>query len=485
MIIAFWFVALLLPASANAFTAEQSDGSASISGRVYQDNGSPVHTGKVAAWVLFRGQNYLVHAREPIGLDGSYKFQSLPPGKYVVAVEMEQWENPSVTDTICRLCESTRQDDPCNTATCVCEKPECRPMPYFGVSGGGKGIEQTDPIDLAAGQERSGVDIKIARLESVKIAGRIEPPSGLKVPTDARVEVSGPKGSSFSRHTKAKPDGTFEFCAVPIGEGGQISLWVSAEEPGWIWSSSGPTRIVARQGLQVTLPIVRIQYNGPEKIQRLTPAITVSGIVVDANGQPLKEVQIDHIGQIRGKSQCKTDAQGHFTIHTNVPAFVFRKPGFRSSFFRSQNALDLRVTLIAHEKTINKSAEGPCDSIQEWGASFCFPKVPGVTAGKQVNDIDYGMRYYTVETKSGKKAIRHGSGPLWSFGTPSDDDIWKSVEYSEIVYNGIIDARGKTASGKVWRYLGKFGESASYDDLDPEAIQPLDQVLDGLRIQGH
>ena len=45
-------------------------------------------------------------------------------------------------------------------------------------------------------------------------------------------------------------------------------------------------------------------------------------------------------------------------------------------------------------------------------------------------------------------------------------------------------AGGKTAFGKAWRYLGKFCESAFYNDLDPEDTQLLDQVLDGMQFQG-
>jgi hypothetical protein len=74
--------------------------------------------------------------------------------------------------------------------------------------------------------------------------------------------------------------------------------------------------------------------------------------------------------------------------------------------------------------------------------------------------------------------------------------VWESVEYSETVYRrpdipsnednvllGLVDARGKLASGKQWRTVGLFGESADYSDADPESARVLDKVFDGVCIQ--
>ncbi len=77
----------------------------------------------------------------------------------------------------------------------------------------------------------------------------------------------------------------------------------------------------------------------------------------------------------------------------------------------------------------------------------------------------------------------HGSGPLWSFGTPSDRDVWGSAKYEEVTYDvgglTVIDARGQLPNGNRWRYLGKFGESASYSGIDGATAKILDQFLDG------
>lgn len=113
--------------------------------------------------------------------------------------------------------------------------------------------------------------------------------------------------------------------------------------------------------------------------------------------------------------------------------------------------------------------------------------MPGVNVSGQGQDIDYGARGYYVDTPQGPKGIRHGSGPMWSFGTPPDRDVWRSVKYEEVVHDvgglTIIDARGQLPNGDRWRYLGKFGESASYSDVDEATAEILDKFLDGACIK--
>jgi hypothetical protein len=100
-----------------------------------------------------------------------------------------------------------------------------------------------------------------------------------------------------------------------------------------------------------------------------------------------------------------------------------------------------------------------------------------------VVDFDYVAKSYYANTHKDAKGIRHGSGQNWSWGVPSDAEVWRSIEYEEVTYDlrgtTIIDARGQFANGTRWRYLGEFGESASYSDVDPETAKVLDQFLDG------
>jgi hypothetical protein len=210
----------------------------------------------------------------------------------------------------------------------------------------------------------------------------------------------------------------------------------------------------------------------------------IVGLVVDPEEKPVPEARLDHTNDNRQLHQ--TDTNGRFELNTQAPAIVIRKAGFQSELVQMQDATEVRVALRKLTGTRpfpSCSKTGPYEGISGWDASFQFSTVPGVTAGKQGQDADYGMRRYYVDTNQGPKGIMHGSGPLWSFGIPIDRDVWKSVKYEEVTYKfgdfTVMDARGQFQNGNRWRYLGKVGESASYSDVDEATAKILDKFLDG------
>ena len=216
---------------------------------------------------------------------------------------------------------------------------------------------------------------------------------------------------------------------------------------------------------------------------RLPKSVHMAGVVVDAEGKPVDGASIDDSGDMREIHQ--TDSEGRFALDTGAPAIVIRKGGFRSETVRTREATEVRIVLkrafpICTNSVRYVGIEGPY-------ASFQFPKIQGVEISAQVNDVDYSARYYYVNTKHKRKAIMHGSGVLWGAGTPSDADVSQSVKYEETRYDAdgitILDARGQFANGDRWRCLGKFGESASYSDVDEATAKLLDQVLDGACIK--
>jgi hypothetical protein len=219
---------------------------------------------------------------------------------------------------------------------------------------------------------------------------------------------------------------------------------------------------------------------------RLPQERSITGIVSDVDGNPIADARIDHSDN-RLKA-IRTGNSGKFSLQTRAPAVVIRKTGFRSQWLRIADLPEIQITLQpakANPQIRACSRTEPCESINGWGAQFCFPRVPGVTAGRQGQDIDYGIRSYVIHKS--KAWITHGSGPLWSFGLPSDDDVWGANEYQERVFGtnplSTIDARGRTADGKFWRNLGKFGESAFYRDVAEPDARLLDRVLDGVCIR--
>jgi hypothetical protein len=210
----------------------------------------------------------------------------------------------------------------------------------------------------------------------------------------------------------------------------------------------------------------------------------IVGIVADSDGKPVAEARIDHANDRRQAHQ--TDSEGRFELDTDAPSVVISKAGFRSELVRTQDQAEVQVTLqrLTVKQTFPSCSNTiPHVGIDGWGARFEFPVTSGITASRQGQDVDYGVRSYYVDTKSGPKGIRHGSGPMWSFGLPNDQGVWRSVKFQEIAYDFrglmILDARGQLPNGDYWRYLGKFGESASYFDADQDTANVLDKFLDG------
>src|SRR5579872_433054 len=138
------------------------------------------------------------------------------------------------------------------------------------------------------------------------------------------------------------------------------------------------------------------------------PEKSVSGVVVDSAGEALSGVAIEYAGQTR----IASDGQGRFRFNTRSLAVVLRKRGHRSFFLRTDHAEDLRVVMeISQPKSapvcrVNQT----CETLRGWPATFCFPKVKGMKASRQGNDVDYGERAYTVRTPGGPKSIGHGAG---------------------------------------------------------------------------
>ena len=201
-------------------------------------------------------------------------------------------------------------------------------------------------------------------------------------------------------------------------------------------------------------------------------AATISGTVVDVSGKPIADVRIDHIGRLvvsartslavkPAPGEVRTDAEGHFQVTTTTPAIVVRKPGYVSQRVSVTGDANLQIAL--------QPVKPPTCKVE---------RLPEVKT-KQANDVDYTAKWIYIETKDGPKGIISGSGPTYSYGAPSDQQVWTSLDYFEVMYeSGVIDARGHSADGKYWRLQTAFGEAAQYFGMNQATAEILDCILD-------
>ena|ERR1700728_1318548 len=202
----------------------------------------------------------------------------------------------------------------------------------------------------------------------------------------------------------------------------------------------------------------------------------VSGVVTDQYGKAVEAARIDHTGVpvinapgvTNPVGAQKTDATGQFQIATEAPAIVIRKPGYESQRLLIKG--DQAVSLV----------------LRSIRPASCNVSPPPRWQKRQANDVDYSAAWFVIKTKEGKKGTISGRGPSYSWGAPSDHDVWTSVDYYEIMYSdGIIDARGHTSDGKYWRSKTVFGAAAQYYGVDAAVAQELDCVMIRLTYRNH
>jgi hypothetical protein len=202
-------------------------------------------------------------------------------------------------------------------------------------------------------------------------------------------------------------------------------------------------------------------------------AATISGTVVDASGHPVNDVRIDHTGKVvvvprpdmkvdPSPDEIRTDVQGRFRATTDRPAIVVRKPGYISQ--------RLVITGDAQVKI----------SLQRIAAKFqCKQSSPLDIKRRAANDSEYTATWFYIETKDGPQGVISGSGPMYSWGAPGDFHVWRSKEYTEVMYeSGIIDAWGHEEDGKYWRSRSIFGAAAQYYNVTRETAEQLDCVME-------
>jgi hypothetical protein len=215
--------------------------------------------------------------------------------------------------------------------------------------------------------------------------------------------------------------------------------------------------------------------------RRLASAVSMSGAVIDRSGRALVGVDI-HAGRFSSEV-VRADREGRFTIRTDAPFIVFRKPGFESQRIRSVNTIaQMPVTLSPASRQLPVClASTECAGLPH--GAFCFPKTQGVWVSNPFSGGD-GVTRDFWPYRNREVYLRHDCcGYVSSDGLPLLGKVWDSVEYQETIYAVaglvILDARGKTSSGRSWRFLGRAGEYASYRSYD--AL--LDKVIDGVCIQ--
>jgi len=233
--------------------------SAAFGGRVILPPGAPISTVRlqVLKWGRVNGRRQLVSARGgAYGLEGTgeYRISGLPPGEYVVAAY-----------TAGRPAGRTQTEE--GQGAIVGLAPVYSP--------GTTDPSRAQPVRLAAGDERDGVDLVMDFVEMGRVSGRVIGPDGQPVPF---VQVSTSQSSPinpFMAPIRTQADGSF---VIPALVPGSFTLVARGALPG-----TEQTRGAFSQGPPVPLWAY-------ESVM-LNPGASVDGLVL----------QLRHGRSIRGR----------------------------------------------------------------------------------------------------------------------------------------------------------------------------------------
>lgn len=199
--------------------------------------------------------------------------------------------------------------------------------------------------------------------------------------------------------------------------------------------------------------------------------------VTDGHGHALADVGVVPAEITHDWRGAGTD--GRYEGFTTSPRIVFRKFGYQSVV--AKPALNMRIVM----EPAGSPQLATCPST-EVGRLFHLLRFPNVRGRQPIRDVDYDGNRYPVKTTTGTHWLRHGSGPTWSLGFPSETfgNLTASAEYQEQTWLAgdvqFTAARGVRKDGTIWRFLGSLGESASYETKDPAAARKLDEILEGV-----
>ena len=186
-------------------------------------------------------------------------------------------------------------------------------------------------------------------------------------------------------------------------------------------------------------------------------------------------------------SYAASSIEGHFVFTTDANAALFRKVGFASERVLLTDATDLRLILrrapIPKISLCNDAAA--CVHNGTWESALCFPNVAGIGVGPIQSGIDTVSREFSIA----RQKLHVVSGYAGSSDLAWDPRLWASAEFSESVYQApetavlvsteVLDARGKTANGGYWRYVGVKPESVEYSDVPRAVAARFDALIDG------
>jgi len=156
-------------------------------------------------------------------------------------------------------------------------------------------------------EESTNADMKLE--PAWTLAGRVIDPNGNAV-ANAQLELSFKAGyiaATYGKPVSVNREGRFEFKGLPQGR--SFNGMVTAKG-------------YSRSNIRVTAPEEGVNRVDTAPVQLLAANLSVAGVVLDENDQPVKGVAIQCSGETQSERAYRTDSQGRFSINGICPGQV-------------------------------------------------------------------------------------------------------------------------------------------------------------------
>ncbi len=206
------------------------------------------------------------------------------------------------------------------------------------------------------------------------------------------------------------------------------------------------------------------------------------GLVVTVSHDPLSDASV--LGMPTGES-VKTNARGEFVLSESSDFVRFSASGFRP-ITKSRDEVMIGSPIVMERDPLAIWAPGICPPVQTQntlnGDSMGFVLTLGTKYSTEIGDD-----YQTKMVCEGKYCMQLGWGALWSFGFPprgflKDLTITKErdIQYRPEVGLQGVEYRGTRGDGAMTRWVGKFNETISYENVPASVAESFDRIIDSL-----
>jgi protocatechuate 3,4-dioxygenase beta subunit len=280
---------------------------ASVSGRITDENGEPVASAMVGAEPARQSQvpGMMRNVQSVISNDrGEYRLFGLQPGRFRIRVTpSQQFQFDQGARAGAKPARIRPEGSP----------PAEGPVPVYFPSA--TSAEQAAVVELAAGDERQGIDIQMVKARVYEVSGRVIPPAswtadavGKSVRTMGSVMLFSARGNMFTSvggTGSIDPTGRFSLKNVAPGSYNLMANLANARTQGHL----------KVEVLQSDVNNLEVQFHSP---------VTVSGVLKTPDKvEPSRfRVMLSGVNMFAGSIQGTVDAKGAFKLENVAPELM-------------------------------------------------------------------------------------------------------------------------------------------------------------------